>query len=63
MGLFNRGPEPATIAAKFTDLGLTGSQMVRDLWLHKDLGRVSNQFSAAVPRHGAMLVRIGTPKK
>ncbi len=63
VGLFNRGPGPTTITAKFSDLGLTGSQMVRDLWLHKDLGRVSSQVSAAVPRHGAVLVRIGTPKK
>ncbi len=63
VGLFNRGPEPTTITAKFSDLGLTGSQMVRDLWLHKDLGRVANAFSAAVPRHGAVFVRIGSPKK
>ncbi len=63
VGLFNRGPEPTTITAKFSDLGLTGSQMVRNLWLHKDLGSVSDQLSAAVPRHGAVLVRIGTPKK
>jgi alpha-galactosidase len=63
VGLFNRGPEPTPVAAKFSDLGLTGSQPVRDLWLHKDLGRVSTQFSATVPRHGAVLVRIGTPKK
>ena len=62
VGLFNRSPEAATVTAKFSDLGLTGSQPVRDLWLHKDLARVQNEFSASVPRHGAVLVKIGQPK-
>jgi alpha-galactosidase len=62
VGLFNRSPETATVTAKFSDLGLSGSQPVRDLWQHKDLGRVPNEFSASVPRHGAVLVKIGQPK-
>jgi alpha-galactosidase len=63
VGLFNRSPETARVTATFADLGLTGSQPVRDLWLQKDLGRVQNEFSADVPRHGAILVRIGQPKQ
>jgi alpha-galactosidase len=63
VGLFNRGPEAATVAAKFSDLGLTGTQPVRDLWLQKDLAKATGQFEADVPRHGVVLVRIGTPKK
>jgi alpha-galactosidase len=59
VGLFNRGPEPARVVAKWSDLGLTGSQPVRDLWLQKDLGRANNEFSATVPRHGVVLVKIG----
>jgi alpha-galactosidase len=63
VGLFNRGPEDATVTATFTDLGISGSQPMRDLWLHKDLGRVSEKFAVTVPRHGAMLVKIGAPKR
>jgi alpha-galactosidase len=63
VGLFNRSPEAAKVTAKFSDLGLTGSQPVRDLWLQKDLARAQNEFSATVPRHGAALVKIGAPKK
>ena len=63
VGLFNRSPETARVTAAFSDLGLTGSQPVRDLWLQKDIGRVQNGFSADVPRHGAILVKIGQPKK
>jgi alpha-galactosidase len=62
VGLFNRSPETATVTAKFSDHGLSGSQPVRDLWQQKDLGRVQNEFSASVPRHGAVLVKIGQPK-
>jgi alpha-galactosidase len=62
VGLFNRGPEAATVSAKFSDLGLTGSQPVRDLWTHKDLSAARDQFSATVPRHGVVLVKIGKPK-
>lgn len=61
-GLFNRGPEPATVVAKWSELGLTGSQPVRDLWLQKDLGRVNDQLSATIPRHGVLFVRIGQPR-
>ena len=59
VGLFNRGPEAAAVTAKFSDLGLTGTQPVRDLWLHKDLPSARDQFSATVPRHGVVLVKIG----
>ncbi|MCX6539874.1 MAG: NPCBM/NEW2 domain-containing protein [Acidobacteria bacterium] len=62
VGLFNRGPEPTTVAVKLSALGLSGSQPVRDLWLHRDLGSATDQFSATVPRHGAVLIKIGRPR-
>lgn len=62
-GLFNRGPEPASVTAKWADLGLEGAQPVRDLWLQKDLGRVNGQLTATVPRHGVLFVKIGAPAR
>src|SRR5678815_4098707 len=62
VGLFNRDLVARPITVKWSDLGLTGSQPVRDLWLHTDLGAQRNAFSATVPRHGTMLVKIGKPK-
>jgi alpha-galactosidase len=59
VGLFNRGRERATVTAKWGDLGLTGRQSVRDLWQQKDLGSFTDSFTAAVPAHGAALVKIG----
>ena len=58
VGLFNRGPEAAPVSVDFSDLGLSGAHLVRDIWTHEDRGRVSGKFSATVPRHGVVLVKI-----
>jgi alpha-galactosidase len=61
-GLFNRSLQRVTMTATWKELGLAGAQPVRDLWLHRDLGIFGGEFSAAVPAHGAVLVKIGRPK-
>jgi alpha-galactosidase len=58
VGLFNRGGDSAKVAAKWTDLGIKGPHMVRDLWKHTDLGRQSDSFEAVVPSHGVVMVKI-----
>jgi alpha-galactosidase len=50
------------VAAKWSTLGLGGKQPVRDLWRQKDLGDFAEQFETEIPRHGAVLIRIGKPK-
>lgn len=59
VALFNRGLQRADVAATWADIGVTGAQPVRDLWQHRDLGTFSNRFTATVPAHGAVLVKIG----
>ena len=44
--LQSRRNRDATVTAKWTDLGLTGKQRVRDLWRQKDLGQFDDAFSA-----------------
>ncbi len=58
VGLFNRDETPQTVAAKWSDVGVTGKQQVRDLWRQKDLGTFEGSFGAEVPRHGVFLVRL-----
>jgi alpha-galactosidase len=58
VGLFNRGEEPAAVTAKWSDLGLEGKRIVRDLWRQKDLGAYEGEFKADVPRHGVVFVRL-----
>lgn len=58
VGLFNRGAATAKITAKWSDIGAKGSHAVRDLWAHKDLGKIADAFAADVPSHGVVMVRI-----
>jgi alpha-galactosidase len=58
VGLFNRQSTTEEMRVSFSDIGVSGEAAVRDLWLKKDLGRFSGKFSAYVPRHGVVLVRI-----
>ena len=58
VGLFNLGGDAATVRASFSDLKLSGSHSVRDLWAHADLGKAKDHFEATVPSHGVVLVKI-----
>jgi alpha-galactosidase len=58
VGLFNRGEATAKMSVTWKQLGLHGKLQVRDLWAHKDLGRIADQFSAAVPAHGVVLITV-----
>jgi alpha-galactosidase len=62
VGLFNRAPVASEVTVSWADLGIDGAQPVRNLWTHEELGPASGSFSAEVPRHGVVLVRIGTPR-
>jgi alpha-galactosidase len=59
VGLFNRGRRETTVTVKWDDIGLEGSQPVRNLWLRQDEGVFDGSYSAKVPRHGAVLLRVG----
>ena len=63
VGLFNRGPEAARMELPLSALGLNGVQPMRDIWLQKDLPRISGTFSTVVPRHGVVFLKVGASKK
>jgi alpha-galactosidase len=54
--------DPIDITLNWSDLNLSGPQAVRDLWRQKDLGTADSSFTANVPFHGAVMLKIGTPK-
>jgi len=41
-----------------SELGIKGKFKVRDLWRKKDLGVFQNKFTAEVPYHGVVLIKI-----
>jgi alpha-galactosidase len=58
VGLFNRGESQLKITLDLSKIGVTGSARLRDLWAHKDLGMVQQSYSAEVPKHGAVMLRV-----
>jgi alpha-galactosidase len=58
VGLFNREQGTVRVAVSFPEIGVPGQATVRDLWERKDLGVFGGNFSAEVPEHGALLLRI-----
>jgi alpha-galactosidase len=50
--------QPATISIALSDIGLSGSCKIRDLWVHKDLGVIQDTIRATVNSHGAVLYRV-----
>jgi alpha-galactosidase len=61
VGLFNRADTDAEISTTWTDLGFAGNPKklrVRDLWTHQSLDTPGERYSANVPGHGVVLLRI-----
>jgi alpha-galactosidase len=58
LGLFNLSPSADTVAITWTQLGLKGPQRIRDFWRQQDIGIRDEGFSAEVPPHGAVMIRI-----
>jgi alpha-galactosidase len=52
---------PAQITVDWADIHVNGAQDVRDLWRQKDLGQSDGKFTATVPFHGAVMLKIGKP--
>jgi alpha-galactosidase len=58
VGLFNRGEAATSITVKWSELGVSGQQNVRDLWRQQNLGKFPDQFKTDVSRHGVVLVKV-----
>jgi len=54
----NEQPRAKDIVVSWSDLGITGSYIVRDLWRQTDLGSFAESFTASVPYHGVILVKL-----
>ncbi len=58
VGLFNRGDAAAKMTVTWKELGWHGKHQVRDLWAHKDLGAIADQYTSEVPPHGVALITV-----
>jgi hypothetical protein len=67
VALFNRSPSADTISVEFSELprwaeaGKPTAYAIHDVWSDKDIGVVSDRYSAEVPGHGVALLVL-TPQ-
>jgi hypothetical protein len=58
VALFNLSDAEAKVSVHWSDLGITGSAAVRDLWSHNDLGRQDSGYAATLASHACQLLRV-----
>jgi alpha-galactosidase len=58
--LFNRGAAENEVSVNWVQIGYPEhlSAKVRDLWMHKDVGSFTGTYSAKVPSHSVVMVKI-----
>jgi hypothetical protein len=59
VALFNTGKAEREITVPLRELGLEGTQPVRDLWEGRALAPASGRLAQRIPSHGAGLYRLG----
>jgi alpha-galactosidase len=59
VALFNRSADSATMTVTWADLALKKTpRHVRDLWTHSDIKAHGSNYSATVPGHGVVMLRV-----
>jgi alpha-galactosidase len=60
--LLNKGKQVSDVSVTWNQIGLSGSQPVRDLWEEKNIGSYKDGFTARqLPQYGHMLIKVGKP--
>ncbi len=68
VGLFNRGDQPTKISFRWDSLhlgvNLGGKTLeARDLWKHEEINPKGDSFTATVPKHGVVLLRVAAMQR
>src|SRR6185312_1907061 len=59
VALFNRATADAPITVKWSDFGFrSAAKKARDLWSHSDVKVGKTDYTATVPGHGVVLLRL-----
>lgn len=61
VALFNLGTGAAPVSVSWSQLNISGTPTVRDLWTHSDLGPQSGGFSATLNPYASRLLRVFPP--
>ena len=58
VGIFNRHQLPLTAHVDLRTLGFSHGAKARDLWSHKDLGKIDSLYTVQIPAHGVVFLRV-----
>lgn len=58
VAIMNRSEEEKTFILSAEKLGIGKQSRLRDLWLHKDLGKIGIEKTFTIPKHGIIVLRI-----
>jgi alpha-galactosidase len=58
VALFNRGTDDATVSATFSQIGISGTPAVRDLWHRADVTGMTTSLSVTVPHEAALMYTL-----
>lgn len=58
VALFNRSAQDATVSVTFSQLGVSGAPLVRDLWHRMDVTGMTTGLSVNVPHDGALMYML-----
>lgn len=60
VALLNRNSTTSNITVNWSDIGVSGSVYVRDLWAKADKGSFTGSYTTSVPSHGTAMLKITT---
>ncbi|MFA6126037.1 MAG: NPCBM/NEW2 domain-containing protein [Bacteroidales bacterium] len=56
--IWDNQPKPAHVSITAEELGINKTFLVRDVWRQKDIGEFDHSYTAEVPYHGVVLIRV-----
>jgi alpha-galactosidase len=58
--LLNRNSSSSNITVNWSNIGISGSASVRNLWTHSNVGSFNGSYTATVAGHGVVMLKIST---
>ena len=58
VGVVNLGSAAGQATVNLKELGITGAKKARDLWTHQDVSFKNGAYSATIPSHGVLMLRV-----
>lgn len=57
IAIINRGDAETVFTLKTKQLGINSNSLLRDLWLHQNIGKAGDERSFTIPKHGIVLLK------